>query len=83
MQHLLPPHASALPSRRNKDFSRLISSDYLADPGHCPLGPGPSRRLLGSDEDFQPKLFLEAAGLCTGVSIAGALLRQAVQRQCS
>jgi hypothetical protein len=36
------------------------------------VGPGPSRRLLGSDEDFQPKLFLEAAGLCTGISIAGA-----------
>lgn len=56
---------------RNKDFSRLISSDYLADPGHCPVGPSPTRRLLGSEDDFQPKLFLEAAGLCTGVSIAG------------
>ncbi|WIA40658.1 hypothetical protein OEZ86_004364 [Tetradesmus obliquus] len=61
-------------THRNKDFSRLISSDYLADPGHCPVGPSPTRRLLGSEDDFQPKLFLEAAGLCTGVSIAGGLL---------
>lgn len=62
------------PHGRNKDFARLISADYLSDPSHCPAAAGPSRRLLGDGDDVKPKQCLEAAGVCTGVSITGGLL---------
>eukprot|EP00879_Flechtneria_rotunda_P010708 GHRR01011190.1.p1 GENE.GHRR01011190.1~~GHRR01011190.1.p1 ORF type:complete len:492 (+),score=143.83 GHRR01011190.1:253-1728(+) len=63
-------------THRNKDFSVLASADYLSDPAHCPVIPaGRTRSLLANDdEDFKPTYFLEAAGLCTGVSIVGGLL---------
>jgi hypothetical protein len=70
------PDALLLMARfRNPDFGTLISQDYLSDPAHCPAhAAGPSRHLLGKDDDFKPTYFLETAGLCTGISILGGLL---------
>lgn len=66
---------------RNKDFATLASVDYLSDPKHCPITPphkGPTRHLLlldGEDpEDYTPTFFLEAAGVCTAISVVGGLL---------
>eukprot|EP00878_Enallax_costatus_P004589 GHUV01004830.1.p1 GENE.GHUV01004830.1~~GHUV01004830.1.p1 ORF type:complete len:294 (+),score=61.50 GHUV01004830.1:200-1081(+) len=60
---------------RNKDFSTLISPDYLKDPDHCPTGHGPSRHLLQSDDDdYNPTYFMEAMGVASGVSIVGGIL---------
>jgi hypothetical protein len=63
-------------THRNRDFSTLISADYLSDPSHCPSSVGPSRRLLTSDddEDFNPTYFMEAVGLASGVSVLGGIL---------
>ena len=69
------------PICRNKDFATLASVDYLSDPSHCPARPphqGPTRSLLlaeGDDPDqYTPTFFLEAAGVCTAISVVGGLL---------
>lgn len=58
---------------RNKAFATLAGVDYLSDPSHCPVGGGPSRRLLSDEQDFKPTFFLHALGICTGVSLLGGL----------
>lgn len=60
---------------RNPDFADLISPAYLKDPKHCPAVGPHGRRLLRDDgDDVTPTFFLQAAGLCTGVSIGGGAL---------
>ncbi|KAI8476195.1 MAG: plasma-membrane choline transporter-domain-containing protein [Monoraphidium minutum] len=59
---------------RNPDFAKLIAPSYLSDAEHCPaVGPHGRRLLLKHGEDAQPTFFLQAAGLCTGVSILGGI----------
>lgn len=59
---------------RNQKFTTLYNSDYLNDPAHCPVHP--HDRRLGEEEgkDFNPQYFLEASGLCLGVSAIGSVL---------
>ncbi|KIZ03650.1 hypothetical protein MNEG_4304 [Monoraphidium neglectum] len=59
----------------NPDFPTLISPSYLSDADHCPaVGPHGRRLLRDEGDDVKPTYFLQAAGLCTGVSIGGGVL---------
>lgn len=59
---------------RNKHFTTLYNTDYLNDPAHCPAHPHDRNLLADEGKEFNPQYFLEASGLCLGVSAVGSVL---------
>ncbi len=59
---------------RNKHFTTLYNTDYLNDPAHCPAHPHDRKLLADEGKEFNPQYFLEASGLCLGVSAVGSVL---------